>query len=262
MKRFFALFGLSAIASISLFAGPCASTMSFTALIGTGSTGCVFNGYNFNNFGLSQYIDAATTASNGYNFIDHNTPGNDARDNYLATFTSHGLTAFQLAFTGKIAQTDGSGAWTISTANSQISSANFGFTIVYNINSVVGGNDVNGLHNVGATLANVAYTGPAGADVSTSLIKKLDFGSSTQLVNAKMIATSGTKGQYMALNSNASGTIKVTDSFFEQISNVSGVTLTTPTLINSFDAPEPVTFGLIGAGLAGLALLRRRVRKA
>lgn len=259
MKRIIVLFGLIGSGSLLLFAGPCSSTMSMTALIGTGSIGCDFNGYNFNNFALTQYIDAATTASNGYNFLVHNTPGDDARDNYLATFTAAGASSFQIAFTGKVMQTDGTGAWTINTSNAQDSSSNLGFTIVYNINSVVGGNDVNGLHNASATLAGVTYNGPAAADASTSLIKQLEFGGTTQLVNDKLIAAGGTQTKQMSLNGNNTGTIKVTDTFIEQISNLPLIVLTTSTLINSFDAPEPVTLGLIGAGLACLGLLRRRL---
>lgn len=73
-----------------------------------------------------------------------------------------------------------------------------------------------------------------------------------------MIAAEGTQTKQIALSGNATGTSKVTDTFFEQISNVQGVTLTTPTLINSFNVSEPVTLRPIGASLG---LLRRRLQK-
>jgi hypothetical protein len=255
---------LVALSSVTLMAGPCSTTMTINQLGTLGATGCEFAGYNFSNFAISGYIDLATTASNGYNFVDHNTPGDNAKDNYLVTFSVPVGSSFQLAFTGAVSFTDGRPAWSLDTSSTQDASSNFGFTINYHINSVVGQGNVNDLHNGTTGLAGVTYTGPAGADATTSLIKTVTDGNgaNAQNINAKMYASSGSLTKTMALNPNITGTLIVNDVFFEQITNVTDGHLTTTTLINAFDAPEPMTLGLMGFGLAGLGLLRRRLRRS
>jgi len=254
---------LVALSGVTLMAGPCSTQMSITQLSALTSTGCEFAGYNFSNFAISGYIDLATTASNGYNFLLHNTPGDNAKDNYQVTFSAPTGTSFQLAITGTVLFTDGRGAWSLDTVSTQ-SSSNFGFTINYHINSVAGQGDVNNLHNGTTALAGVTYTGPAGADATTSLVKTVTDGNgaNAQNINAKMFASSGSKAKTMALLPNTTGTLIVNDVFFEQITNVTDGHLTTATLINAFDAPEPMTLGLMGFGLAGLGLLRRRLGRA
>src|SRR5690349_16952308 len=99
MKSILIVFGLLVSSSMALMAGACNNTMTLTQLSSLSSTGCEFDGYNFSNFNISGYIDLATTASNGYNFVVHNTPGDIATDNYLVTFIAAG-SGFQVAFSG------------------------------------------------------------------------------------------------------------------------------------------------------------------
>jgi hypothetical protein len=254
---------LVALSGVTLMAGPCSSTMSINQLSALASTGCDFAGFNFSNFGISGYIDLATTASNGYNFLTHNTPGDNAKDNYLVTFSTPTSSSFQLAFTGAVSFTDGRPPWSLDTVSTSDAS-NFGFTINYHINSVAGQGDVNNLHTGTTGLAGVTYTGPAGADASTSLVKTVTDGNgaNSQNISAKMWADSGSKTKTMDLLPNTTGTLIVNDLFLEQITNVTGGHLTTTTLINAFDAPEPMTLGLMGFGLVGLGLLRRRLGRA
>src|SRR4051795_6654298 len=103
MKKIFIVFGLLVSSSIALMAGACSTTMSFTQLSALGSTGCEFAGYNFSNFNISGYIDLATTAANGYNFVVDPT----TKDNYLVTFGQTSGSAFQVAISGKVLFTDG-----------------------------------------------------------------------------------------------------------------------------------------------------------
>ena len=260
MKKLFLASVWLAMNSITLMAGPCSTTMSFTQLGTLGSTGCEFAGYNFSNFNISGYIDLATTASNGYNFVDHHTPGDNARDNYLVTFSSTSATGFQVAFTGKVLQTDGRVAWSLDTGGSADASSNFGFTANYHINNVSGGPNVKGLDHITATVAGVVYTGAGGADATTSLVKTVSDGNSANSsnINAKIFASSGSSSTTLAVPVNNTGTLIVNDVFFEQITNVANAHLTTGSVVNGFDAPEPMTLGLMGFGLAGLFLLRRR----
>jgi hypothetical protein len=255
---------LVTLSAVTLIAGPCSTTMNINQLSALTSTGCEFAGYNFSDFNISGYIDLATTASNGYNFLDHHTPGDNAKDNYLVTFSAPSATSFQLAFTGAVLFSDGRGAWSLDTSSTQDASSNFGFSITYHINSVAGQGDVNNLHHGTTGLAGVTYTGPAGADASTSLVKTVTDGNgaNAQDINAAMYASSGSKSKTMALLPNTTGTLIVNDVFFEQITNVTNGHLTTTTLINAFDAPEPMTIGLMGFGLLGLGLLRRRLGRA
>jgi len=260
MKRIFLILGLLTLGSFSLMAGPCSTTMNLTQLTGLASTGCEFAGYNFSDFNITGYIDLATTASNGYNFVVHNTPGDNAKDNYLVTFSSPTSTSFQLAFTGAVAQTDGRGAWSLDTAGSTDASSNFGFTISYHINSIVGQGDVGDLHHATSAILGVVYSGAPGADVSTALTKSVRDGNlaNLQTIGAKLTANSGDVTKSMQLTTNNTETIVVNDVFLEKITNVANAHLTSPTLINAFDTPEPMTFGLVGLGLAGLAFMRRR----
>src|SRR5947207_2648095 len=118
MVKIFWAAGILALGSINLMAGNCSSTMSVTQLSALGAAGCEFAGFNFSNFNLSGYIDLSTTAAGSYNFVDHNTPGDNARDNYLVTFSNTSATGFQLAITGAVAFSDGRGAWSLDTGGS------------------------------------------------------------------------------------------------------------------------------------------------
>ncbi len=262
MRKLVLICGLLTASALGLQAAACTATMTLTALNGLGGAGCDFNGYNFNNFALGNYIDANFGGSGQYNFLS--TPANTS--NYLATFAAFNGAGVQVTFTGAVAQPDGP-AWTVKTAGAGLDSSNFGFEIKYNIasgtNAIAANNrNVNGLKVLQATLGGVTYTGAPGADASAAFIKASTIGATTQLINDKLIATSGSQTKFINLVPNTTGTIAITDNLFLQISNTQNTTLTATSLANGFDpTPEPMTLSLMGIGLASMALVRRRLQK-
>lgn len=264
MRKLALICGLLTASSLGLQAGVCTTTMTLTALSTLGSAGCDFNGYNFNNFVIDNYLDAHYAGSGQYNFLASG--GNPANtSNYLANFATLNGVGVQVSFTGAVAQSDGP-AWTIATQGAGLDSANFGFEIKYNIASGTNANpainrNANSLKTLLATLGGVNYTGAPGADASAAFIKASTIAGTTQLINDKLIATSGSQTRTINLIPNSSGTIAITDNLLLQISNVQNTTLTATSLANGFDpTPEPMTLSLMGIGLTGMALVRRRLQ--
>lgn len=262
MRKLALICGLLTASAIGLQAAACTATMTLTALNGLGGAGCDFNGYNFNNFVLDNYIDANFGGSGQYNFLSN--PLNKA--NYLATFSALSGTGVQITFTGAVVQPDGP-AWTVKTAGAGLDSSNFGFEIKYNIANGTNANpannkSANSLKVLQATLGGVTYTGASGADASAAFIKASTIGATTQLINDKLIATSGSQTKLINLVPNTTGTIAITDNLLLQISNTQNTTLTATSLANGFDpTPEPMTLSLMGIGLASMALVRRHLQK-
>lgn len=266
MRKLVLICGLLTASAIGLQAAACTTTMTLTALNGLGGAGCDFNGYNFNNFVLDNYIDAHFGGTAQYNFLA--TGGNPANtSNYLATFASLNGAGVSVTFTGAVIQSDGSPAWTVNTQGAGLDSSNFGFEIKYNIANGTNANpannkSANSLKVLQATLGGVTYTGAPGADASAAFIKASTISGINQLINDKLIATSGSQTKTINLIPNASGTIAITDNLFLQISNTQNTSLTATSLANGFDStPEPMTLSLMGIGLASMALVRRRLQK-
>jgi hypothetical protein len=270
MKKLVLICGLLSASALGLQAATCSAQMTLATLTGLGGTGCDFNGYNFNNFQLSNYIDANFGGSGQYNAIPPPLGTGSIANlaNYLADFTTLNGAGVTITFSGAVVQGDGEAAWTIKTGGVGSDSANFGFEIKYNIGSGTDGNaannrDANALKTLSATLGGVTYTGAPGGDASAAFIKGVAIDGSVQVINDKLNATSGSETKFLNLVPNATGSIAVTDNLILQISNTSNALLTATSLANGFDpsaAPEPMTIGLMGIGLAGLALVRRRIQ--
>ena len=261
MRKFAMICGLLTASAMGMQAGVCSATMNLATLASLTATGCDFNGYNFNSFVLDNYIDANFGGASQYNFLA--TPSNS--QNYLATFSALNGAGVIVTFSGAITQSNGP-AWTVSTQGPALASSNFGFEIKYNIASGTNANpannmNVNNLKVLKATLGGVVYTGAPNADASAAFIKASTITGTTQLINDKLTATSGSQTQNINLTPNISGTIAITDNLVLQISNTQNTTLTAATLANGFDpTPEPMTLSLMGIGLAGMALVRRRLQ--
>lgn len=253
MKKLALICGLLSAGALGLQAASCSATMTLTQLSAlTPTGGCDFNGYNFNNFALGNYIDFMYGGSAQYNFTASGSTSNTS--NYLANFAVLNGTGVSVTFTGAVAQPDGP-AWTLTADNS-----NFGFEIKYNISS--GTNDVNALKILSDTLGGVVYSGAPGADASAAFNKAALIGGVNYGISNKVTAeTVGSQTKFRDLPSNSSGVISITDNLLLQISNSPNTSITATTLGNSFSQiPEPMTLTLMGVGLVGLALVRRRSR--
>jgi len=269
MKKFGLLVGFLGISAGWLQAANCSATMTLASLTATALPGgCDFNGFNFNNFDVDNYIATPNfTGAAQYNVLA--TPGNAA--NYLANFTTLTNGGVLVTFTGALPQSDGTPAWTIETTGAANSNANFSFEIKYNIANGTDANaannkNVSSLQTLSATLGGVAYTGPTapGSDSSATFSKvtQTNGGLNLQSITDKLILTSGSQTKNLALSANNTGTLAITDNLALQITGTQNAELTVASLGNGFDLasaiPEPMTTGLMGLGLAGLAILRRR----
>jgi len=238
-----------------------------------GGAGCTVNGFNLNSFTLDNYQDFGYGGPNQYNFLNNasGTPLNTA--NYDVTIglapSGQGLS---VTLTGAVTQQDGLPAWTITTDNTLgIGSPFFGFELKYNISTA--GINVNTLKKVTDTQSNLTIVEAApGAIGQGSEFKKFvtdsGGGSSVLLNNIVNQSESGaTVSLTSALNVNGP-TISVTDNLLLQLNSAANdhSTISVTSLSNVFDVagqvPEPLTTALVGLGLAGLAMIRRRSNKS
>lgn len=262
MRKLALICGLLTASALGLQAGACTASTNMSTLIALGAGGCDYNGYNFNTFIFTNYLDANFGGYGQYNISNDPT----TTVNYLANFAALNGTGVSLTFSGALAQFDGP-AWTVKTAGVGLDSSTFGFELKYNIASgtdaiAANNSDVNSLKLLHATLGGVTYTGAPGADASAAFIKAATIGTTTQLINDKLIATSGSQTKNIDLSPNNTGTIAITDNLYLQIGNTQNTMLTATSLVNGFDpTPEPMTLSLMGIGLVGMALVRRRLKK-
>jgi hypothetical protein len=234
------------------------------ALNGLGATGCDFAGYNFNTFVFNGYNDFAYPGGNVYNPIAAfgGNPANQA--NYLVDFSTSG-SSINLT----IRPDPSLPAWMVALPQTGFQRSEFTFEIKYNINALPGSPNI---QTIVAGLNGVQYNTPGGGVTvgqATATFSKSEATfvapnpqNSTTLTADKQ---SGNFSSPFAVLSPAPN-VNVTDNLDIVIKNVSGgapqsTTLSITSITNTFNPiPEPVTVGLIGAGLVGLGLLRRRMK--
>ena len=233
-----------------------------------GGAGCTVNGYNLNGFTLDNYQDFGYGGPGQYNFLN-NTSGSPANTaNYVVTFgTAPDGAGLSVTLTGAVAQGDGLPAWSITTDNGLgIGSPFFGFELKYNIATAT--KDVNALKTVTDTQSNLTIVeANPGAVGQFSEFKKFVQGSTSGAVLLNNIVVPQQVGGTASLTSSLGTTgsfLAVTDNLLLQLNSSAGdhSRISVTSLVNIFDpAPEPMTMALMGLGLAGLAMVRRRTNK-
>jgi hypothetical protein len=232
-----------------------------------GGAGCTVNGYNVSNFTLDNYIDNGYGGSGAYNFLT--TGGNPANDaNYLLTFgTASGGSGLSVTLTGAVTQGDGLAPWTISTSVPGLNFANplLGFELKYTISDAT--KQIAGFKVV--TAAENGVTVKLNSTTTTQNSAEFDKFTTGPGINVNLdtMITSPTVNGSASLTGGvtlSATSVAVTDNLFMRLHQTAGdgSLITVSSLVNVFDpAPEPMTMALMGLGLAGLAMIRRRATK-
>jgi hypothetical protein len=233
-----------------------------------GGAGCTVNGYNVSNFLLDNYQDFGYGGSGQYNFlaVGGGNPANDA--NYLVTFgTAPDGAGLSVALSGIVAQGDGQAPWTISTTVPGLNFDNpfLGFELKYTISD--GTRSVAGFKQVTATENGVNVH----LNTTTTSLNFAEFskfatgtGGAVNLDNLVMAPTTNGSASQVSAISLTGSSIAVTDNMLLRLHQTAGdnSVISVSSLVNVFDpAPEPMTVALMGLGLAGLAMIRRRTNK-
>ena len=262
MKKLVLFLGLVTLSAGLMQAANCSGTMTLAALTATALPGgCDFNGFNFNNFEVGNYI-ASPNFSGATQYDTLSNPGNVA--NYLATFVALSGGGVSVTFTGAVVQSDGLPAWTVKTTPATTDFANFAFEIKYNIGNGTDANpannkSVNNLQTLAATLGGVVYSGPGSgpnpnSEASSTFSKVSQVGLGLQSVTDKIAYGSGSQTKTLNLTPNATGSMAITDNLSLDLFDVPNGQLTVTSLGNAFDfnspVPEPMTTGLMEIGRA------------
>jgi hypothetical protein len=276
MKKALLIVLALALASVSAFAVPCATSTNVLSLnaMGAGVT-CTYQGLVFSNFFFSGYNDLNSANGNNYflsgisntyfnpNPVDPNTAH---WNNYLVGFTGTAATGITVTVSPNV---PAAGQWLVTSPFGNSVSSLFNFELRYTVAPDVGNPNI---QNIAASMNNVVYSSneaPPPATTQASFTKTAlapqggNLGSTTDL----LIAASGSQTNVFTPLPSASG-YQIVDNPSINITYIGSPTVSGSTSLalgsigNTFNfVPEPMTFGLMGAGLVGLALLRRRAAK-
>jgi len=278
MMKKLLLAGLLAVsASVVMQAGPCGASTDLLALNGLGlNNTCDFGGLLFSNFWVSGYNDFGFSSFSDYtvgtlnpsNWINQTSIPNLA--NYTVNFSGSLLSGITVTMSPKV----GTSGWKVTTPFGNSATNEFTFEIKYTVaTDPTNRNSPQSFSIVNATLDS-AYTSNENfvPDITQATLRK-----STQVGQNPIVATSVNNGTLTqvrtnSLTPNPGSSINVTDNilinldYFNQPPSIPSITGSTTLQVNSFSngfilSPEPMTLGLMGAGLLGLGLLRRRTAK-
>jgi len=274
MKKVLILVSMFAGLTTAAFGAACASSTNMLVLDSMAqNVGCDFNGYNFSNFIFSGYNDFSFPGGNVYNPLT-GTGGNPANAvNYLVDFTANGSST-----TITIRPDPAQPTWTVLLPQTGTTRSEFAFEIKYDVNALPGSSNVQtivaGLNGVNyattsasvgtatATFSKAAVSGTCCAPAPPASVGQLNGPCPLDSATLTADHQSGTFTQpFPVFSPNTS--VQVTDDLDILLKNVTGgtTTLGVASISNTFQPiPEPMTLGLIGFGLVGISLLRRRMK--
>ncbi len=251
MKKIFITAGLLATASLASFGAACVdgSLASQPGFGGSGTTPCqVTNGsysWNLSNF----FLPSSGTASSGYGSVPN-------YNDIFVSFATAGANGFSLTYTMPSAPFFVWQNQDVQWTNGVWVNANTPASNIVSISlSAVFPGSSNQLQNNAYVGISKQIQDQAGATVhpSISIIASNGTGSATT-------ASTSTTAQFSAAQLSVNDRINF-DARTDSISNVlrsGSITSYTNTFYAANEVPEPMTFVLMGAGLVGIAALRRR----
>ncbi len=264
MKNILGLVAALALSSVAAFGGPCSTTTDMYTLNGLGTSGCTFAGLTFSNFFFSNYQDNAFANSSTYtvptspSYINEQSMASGLNmQNYIVNFTQNGIASVTVTITPNMAN-----GWMLSVPWAGSTAANFAFELKYNISpSATAVQSISGQTNV-----NVAGTPNV---LDSSVLQKGVLLNGQAPINNSVIGTGSVpvgNNTFTGLVPNSTVPVgnfgQVVDNYVSQLASTSTATMNTVSIANTFTlAPEPMSLTLMGAGLIGLALFRRRTAK-
>jgi hypothetical protein len=269
MKKLLTMGALLALGTVSSFALPTCSTGLVSDLIASG--GCTAPGgvgFDFVNFSLmfDPTVQAAYYGTPILATSDGALGGTNTQYTYVA---GSGLTGFGLTFSPLASGTNSfpGGVWKVTTNTEAANSfSNLNFKINYFITDTVAAqNRINQ-----ANTTQTGLTAPVGADYSTtqSVLNKFVTDAGFLATGTNNINAAGTNQTKTVTNNFTPSTatqIRIVDNVALTLSDTATAQMSLASITNTFSVqstPEPVSLALMGSGLIGIALLRRRVRKS
>lgn len=247
MKKIMIGFALVALSAVTAFGAPCTgNTIAAIALAGS----CEVAGAGGNSFTLNNW-SLGDAGSIGYG-------GNVTSADVLVTTAAFGIGGFSISFS----DAPGGNNYFVALNNNgtnQVSNFETRFTI-----ASATGTAASGLATVGHALNNFNIGTPtSGNPIATAnkVLNPIGGGAALSSINLIAISNGSQSSQDNAI-SGAPAFFQVVDSF--QLNGANGNTTgaSVANFTNSFDVnnpiPEPMTSLMLGAGLLGLAALRRR----
>lgn len=274
MKKVLIFTAVLAALTTAAYAGPCASSTNMLVLDSMAqNVGCTFNGYTFANFIFSGYNDFSYPGGNTYNPLTGTGGNPNNAANYLVDFAASGAST-----TVTVRPDPNQPAWQVLLPQSGTTRSEFTFELKYDVTANAGSNNVQtivaGLNGVTynstsssvgtatATFSKAAVSGTCCAPAPPASVGQLNGPGPLDSATITIDHASGSASQPFAVFS-PNTSVQVTDDLSIVLRNVTGgqTTMGVSSISNTFSPiPEPMTLGMIGFGLVGLSLLRRRMK--